>query len=128
VLFYIRPFVVRKVKIINKDTITNSEINEVIRESHAVFRLDKEVTQSGVLPLAYMNKTPIIARDIQGLTQHVKHKKNGYIVPLDCSVDDLVDAMEFIKDNFERMSENARKSYEEKWSGQNWDSYYSWLT
>ncbi|MCK4823516.1 hypothetical protein KA005_47630, partial [bacterium] len=117
----------QKIKIVNKDIITDSEINEVIRESHAVFRLDKEVTQSGVIPVAYMNKTPIITRDIQGLTQHVNHTKNGYVIPFKCLPADAVRAMEYVKTNFIELSMNARRSYEEVWAEWQFDKYYYWL-
>ena len=115
------------VKIINKKIILDSEINEIIRESYAVFRLDREVTQSGVVPVAYMNETPVIARDIPGLRQHVKHGHDGYIVPFNCTPEDLVKAMDTVKENFSEMSKNARKSYEEVWAEWNWDKYYGWL-
>jgi len=117
----------KRLKVINKNSITDSEINEVIRQSWAVFRLDREVTQSGVLPVAYMNETPVIARDIQGLTQHVRHGENGYIVPFDCKPEILVEAMNCVMENFPDFSKNSRRSYEEVWSEKNWDKYYGWL-
>ena len=117
----------QKLKIVNKDNVADSEIDEVIRESYAVFRLDKEVTQSGVLPVAYMNKTPIITRDIQGLTQHVNHTKNGYVIPFKCLPADALRAMEYVKTNFIELSMNARRSYEEVWAEWQFDKYYYWL-
>jgi len=47
-----------------------------------------------------MKGTLVIARDIPGLTQHVKHGFNGYIVPFDCTPDDLVKAINYVKINF----------------------------
>lgn len=114
-------------KIINKSIITEYEINEIITQSYAVFRLDKEVTQSGVIPVCYMNSTPIIARDIRGLTQHVWHKETGYIVPNIVTYDDLIEAMEFIKENFLFLSKNSRQKYEEIWAEWNFERYYMWL-
>lgn len=117
----------KRLTIINKNIVTDAEINEVIRQSWAVFRLDKEVTQSGVVPVAYMNETPIIARDIQGLTQHVKHGENGYIVSFDCMPKHLVEAMNYVMGNFFDLSKNARRSYEETWADKNFDKYYAWF-
>lgn len=114
-------------KVMNKNLIKDSEINEVISQSYAVFRLDREVTQSGVIPVAYMNKTPVIVRDIPGLRQHVKHKQTGYIVPFDCTPEDLMIAMDFVKKNFNELSRNARKYYEEVWAEWNFKKYYGWL-
>jgi glycosyltransferase involved in cell wall biosynthesis len=117
----------RIVKIINKKIINDSEIDEVIRESYAVFRLDREVTQSGVVPVAYMNETPIIARDIIGLKQHITHGENGYIAPFNCTPENLIDGMDFVKARFIELSKNARKSYEDVWAEWNFDKYYDWL-
>lgn len=114
-------------KVINKRIITDLEINEIIGESYAVFRLDQEVTQSGVIPVSFMNETPIIARDIPGLRQDVSHKENGYLIPLGSTPEDIIEAMKFIRFNFKELSLNARKSYERTWAEWNWDKYYSWL-
>jgi len=117
----------RIVTVINEKIISDSQINKVVRESYAVFRLDREVTQSGVIPVSYMNGTPVIVRDIPGLTQHVKHAKNGYVIETDCLPADIVRAMDFVKQNFIELSKNARKSYEEIWSECNFEKYYNWL-
>jgi len=74
-----------------------------------------------------MNETPIIARDIPGLRQHVNHKENGYIVPFDCKPEILVEAMNSVRESFPDLSKNARRSYEEVWSEKNFDKYYAWL-
>lgn len=116
-----------RVKIINKKIIKDSEIDEVIRESYAVFRLDREVTQSGVVPVAYMNETPVIARDIPGLSQHIWHKETGYIVSFNTSSDELIKAMDYVKSNFPELSKNVRQKYEEIWAEWNFDKYYGWL-
>jgi len=118
----------RALKVINKPIIKDSEINEVISESLAVFRLDREVTQSGVIPACFMNSTPVIARDIEGLRQHIRHKENGYLIPFDSKPEDIIKAMDFVKQNFILLSKNARKSYEEIFAEWNFDKYYGWLT
>ncbi len=118
----------KTLNVINRNIIADSEINKIVRESYAVFRFDREVTQSGVIPVAYMNGTPVIVRDIPGLRQHVKHRQNGYVVSYNCSPEDILEAMSFVKQNFSQLSENARTSYEITWSDRNWDKYYNWLS
>ena len=118
----------RVLKVINKPIIKDSEINEVINQSLAVFRLDREVTQSGVIPVCFMNSTPVIAKDIEGLRQHIRHKENGYLIPFDSKPEDIIKAMDFVKQNFILLSKNARKSYEEIFAEWNFDKYYGWLT
>lgn len=116
------------VKWVSKKIIADLEINELIRESYAIFRLNKEVAQSAVIPDSFMNETPVIVRDIPGLRQHVNHKHDGYIVSSDSNPEELCMAMDFIKGNFIELSKNARNSYEKTWAEWNWDKYYGWLT
>jgi len=126
-LFKLARNAINYLYVINKDSISDAEINTVIRESYAVFRLNKVMAQSGVIPISYMNWTPVIVRDIPGLTQHVSHKNNGYVIPYNSDPEAVMEAMGHIIENFDFLSENARKSYLETWSENNWDRYYGWL-
>lgn len=116
-----------KLTIINKKIIDDHEINNVIRESYAVFRFDKEVTQSGVIPVSFMNGTPVIAREIQGLKQHIIHGYNGYLVPFHFSPEDIINAMSLVINNYDKLSINARNSYEKIWAENNFENYYGRL-
>jgi len=115
------------VRIINKNNITDSEINQLIRESWGVFRMDHEVTQSGVIPVSFMNETPVIARDIKGLNQHIIHRYNGYLFPRISTSNEIISGMDYVKGDFFRLSQNSRKSYEDIWAEKNFDRYYGWL-
>ncbi len=114
-------------RIINKPIIKDSEIYDVVSQSFAVFRFDREVTQSGVIPVSYMNATPVIARNIPGLRQHVWHKETGYLIHENSSPDNIIQAMNYVKENFHELSKNARKRYEDIWAEWNFDRYYDWL-
>ena len=114
-------------KVINNDTITDAAINELVSKSYAIFRLDSDVTQSGVIPVSFMNKTPVIARNIPGLKQHIDHQNNGLLIPFECEISDFLWAMNEIEINFMRYSESARRSYENIWAESNWVNYYQWL-
>ena len=116
-----------RLRVINKKVITDSEIDEVVCQSYAVFRLAKEVTQSGVIPVSYMNATPVIATDIPGHSQHVWHGETGYLVPNNSSPQDIVQAMEYVKAHFYELSRKARKAYKDIWAEWNFDKYYGWL-
>jgi glycosyltransferase involved in cell wall biosynthesis len=114
-------------RIINKRIITDSEIDDVIRHSYAVFRLAREVTQSGVIPVSYMNAAPVIATDIPGHSQHVWHKETGCLVSADPSFQEIIQAMEYVKSNFDTLSKKARKSYGNIWAEWNFKKYYGWI-
>ncbi len=113
------------IKVINKKIITDYEIDDIIQQSWAVFRLDWEVTQSGVIPVSYMNGTPIIVRSIPGLTQHLWDRETGYAVPFAATEEEILRAMESVKKNFQKLSQNARKRYEDVWAEKNFEKYYS---
>jgi len=116
-----------RVEVINRPSITDREIDAAIRRSYAVFRLDKSLTQSAVLVDAFRNGTPVIARDIPGLRQHVRHKKNGYLVPPALTPDDLWRATGYVRENFEELSRNARADFERLYHENNFEKYFSWL-
>ncbi len=114
-------------EIINKPVIIESEINEFIAKSRSVLRFDKEVTQSGVIPVAYMNGTPVIARDIPGLRQDVEDQINGVLIPANPTMPEIIEGMKYIEANIHELSERARDSYERIWAESNFEKYYDWL-
>ena len=111
----------------NDQHISDAEIAETVAESFAMFLPHKQATQSGNVPVCFMQGTPIIARDIPGLAQHVHHGHNGYLLPVNFTVSDLAEAAQFIRDNFQQLSLNARRDYEDIFDERNWPKYYSWL-
>lgn len=117
----------RALTLINKEIITDQEIHEAMSMSFAILRLDREITQSAVVPESFMNGTPVIVRDLPGFTQHVKHIYNGYVVADPCSPAEIMEGMTFVKQYFDELSRHARKSYEEIWAEHNWPRYYQWL-
>jgi len=126
-LYNLSPEGRRVLTLINKQTIADHEINDAIGTSFSIFRLDREITQSGVIPVSCMNGTPVIVRDLPGFIQHVKHAYNGYVVKDPCSPAEIIEGMRFVKKHFHELSRNARKSYEEIWAEHNWPRYYQWL-
>ncbi|MEW6607566.1 MAG: glycosyltransferase [bacterium] len=116
-----------KLTLVNKPIITDKEINEIVSRSYAVFRLDKEITQSGVIPDSYMNGTPVIVRDIPGLTQDVSHRENGMVISKSAGIEEIIEAMRYVEENINSMSTEARKAYENTWSDNRFIDYYGWL-
>lgn len=114
-------------KVINKPAISDDEMREACAISYSVITPYKETTQSGVIPVAFMNGTPVIGTDIEGLHEYITDKINGVYIPKNFSYSDVASALNYIKANFSEMSQNARKSFQEIWSDRNWDKYYAWL-
>lgn len=115
------------VYVVNRPRISDDEVYGVIASSFAVLRLDREITQSGVVALAYSAGTPVIATSIPGLVQHVRHKETGYLVPEQPTVDQLLGAIEYVRDHFDVLSRGSRLFYEFTFSEAQWHRYYRWI-
>ncbi|MBI2321858.1 MAG: glycosyltransferase [Chloroflexi bacterium] len=116
-----------RLTLVNKATFSDGVLDLAMATSLAVFRLDREITQSAVVPVGAMYGTPAIVRDLPGFTQDVQHGYNGYVVPERCTPADIVEGMRYVQRHFPELSANARRAYEERWSEQQWDCYYRWL-
>lgn len=118
----------KNINMINKGLISDEEIDLIVSESFAVLRLDEDIVQSGVVPVCYMNSTPVICSNIAGLTQDVIHKYNGYVVGDISNMSDIIEGMHYLRDNIDVVSFNARKSYHAKWHQKNFNKYYKFQT
>ncbi len=114
-------------QLVKKKYLSDDEIGCSIVESIAILSLQPMVTQSGVVPFAFMNSTPVIVRSDPGFTQFVRHKYNGWLLPDDFSLENVIEAMKFIRNNFDSLSANARQTYFDLFAEENWEKYYTWL-
>lgn len=117
----------QNVEIVNRPVISDAEIGETFAKSKATFLSHKQAAQSGNVPFAFMQGTPIICRDIPGLTQHVHHQVNGYVLPYDFTIQQMYAGIRYLEDNGEVLGRQARHDYEEIFDVRNWERYYSWL-
>ena len=80
--------------------IENSEIPDIFCSSHFIVLPYKDVTQSGILKIAYNYCTPAICSDFNGFREYVEDGNNGYLFqPMDS--DDLCRKMKYIIEHFE---------------------------
>lgn len=117
----------RLLSIVNKPSVSDAEIAATLAQSYALFLPHKQVTQSGNVPVSFREGTPIIARNLPGFAQHVQHKQNGFLLPVDPSPAQLLDAVCYIQDNFASLSRSARATFAAIFSEKNWPQYYRWL-
>ena len=103
----------KKLRVVHGTPLTDQEIGRAIRESIAVVLLQRRVMQSGVVPIALMNGTPIIASDLKGFTQFIENGQTGCILPVDPSLDQRFEAVDSIRNNLDKISAECRKLYEE---------------
>jgi len=112
----------------HKNNISDEEIAECVSESYAVLCLQPMITQSGVVPVAFMNSTPVIARNVSGFTQYVKHGYNGWVLPDQCNSQNILAAMEAVRYGIVHLSIGAKQTFDNTFSEKNWASCYEWLT
>jgi glycosyltransferase involved in cell wall biosynthesis len=97
--------------IVEKKSLSDAEINEHVANAFAVLSMHTRGSQSGVTPVAFMNGTPIAARNIPMFSQFVNDGVNGKLVSAVAHPSEWIAALEFIKSNVEELSKNARESY-----------------
>lgn len=98
--------------------IENTEIPKIFCASHFIVLPYKDVTQSGVLKIAYNYCTPVICSDFKGFREYVKDGNNGFLFqPMNS--DDLYRKMKHVIEYFEdysQIKQNLKKFVEKNCS------------
>ena len=76
----------------------SKKLSENATVHFSVLKLDKLMTQSGVVALSFALGTPVIARNILGFSQDVNHKINGYLINENES-NSLINALNWVSNN-----------------------------
>jgi len=75
-----------------------------------------EITQSGIIPLAYSFGRPVIATDVGALSEMIINKKTGLVIPPN-DLNALIDAIKKIFNmDYEKMGREAYKMAKEKFT------------
>lgn len=117
----------RNLEIVNKEFITDDEISDVLKKSIATLLPHKQITQSGNVPTAFRWGTPIIARNIEGFSQHIQNKENGMLLDENFNSEELYNSIKYIQSNIKYMSNQALNTFDNYFSDENWNEYYKWL-
>jgi glycosyltransferase involved in cell wall biosynthesis len=116
-----------RLRVVFESPLSDQEISRAIRESIAVVLLQRRVMQSGVLPVALMNGTPVIASDLTGFTQYIEDGETGRILPVEPSLDQRFEAIEDIRRDLDAMSTKCRSVYERTFDSRMVASSVFWL-
>jgi len=108
--------------IIKKNNLNEMHIKSAILKSKAILILHKTSSQSGVLPLAYSYRTPVIARRIEAFSQFIDNEE--LLLPYDFDNNALSSAARYLDQNFENCSENAYLIFKKLFSIRNFEKYY----
>jgi len=123
----VRYFQEKNLQIFSKERISDEEYGELIKRSIAVLTPYRRETQSSVIFVSYMYGTPVLSSNVGGLPEFVSHKKTGYLLDLNAEVEEWVEGIRYIENNFTRLSKNCRKYFVENFSGKNWEKYLNVL-
>lgn len=114
-------------KIAYHDKISDAMMSEYQKASWMVLTPYTVATQSSVVLTSCRYGTPAVSSNVGGLPEFIDHKKTGYLVDLNASVDEWVSGMNFICDQFDEMSVRCRKYYQDNYSETNWPRYFGIL-
>jgi len=113
----------KNLQIFSKERISDEEFGELIKRSIVVVTPYKRETQSSVILVSYGCGTPVVSSDVGGLSEFVYHKKTGYFVDVDASVEKWIEGINYVQKNLAILSKNCRKYFVENFSGKNWENY-----
>lgn len=116
-----------RLRVVHETPLSDEKISRAIRESVAVVLLQRRVMQSGVLPVALMNGTPVIVSDLKGFTQYVEDGQTAKVLPVEPSLDQRFEAIEDVRRDLGAMSTECRRVYERTFDSRTVASSVSWL-
>jgi len=117
----------RNLKIFYKERISDEEYGKLMKKSIAVLTPYKRETQSSVVLVSYMYGTPVVSSNTGGLPEFVIHKKTGYLLDVNANPEDWIEGINYVRENFPRLSRICRKYFEDNFSGKNWHKYIHYL-
>ena len=121
------PAAQAKLEVVTGKPLTDAMIHKALRSSFVAVALQRRVMQSGAVPIAMMNGTPMLVSQLPGLTQFIQEGENGRSSPLQSSTKERVRVLQEIQQNIASMSLSARRYYEENFDSQNVRKHVPWL-
>jgi len=118
---YVKMMVHKEKFIIHNQIIPNGMVAELFQRASVVVLPYIEASQSGIVPLAYAFKKPVVVTDVGSIPEVVDNGETGYIVPPKDPKKLAGAIIDLLKDKEKRrkMGENAYKKGEEQLS---WDN------
>lgn len=116
-----------RLEVITGSPLSDEAIHEALRSSLVVTILQRRVMQSGTLPVAMMNGTPVLVTGLNGLTQFVEDGKNGRVTALNSTAEERLDILQEMVSDLSNMSRAARRYYEDTFDSRNVAIHIPWL-
>ena len=116
-----------RLEVITGSPLSDEAIHEALRSSLVVTILQRRVMQSGTLPVAMMNGTPVLVTGLNGLTQFVEDGENGRVTALNSTAEERLDILQEMVSDLSNMSRAARRYYEDTFDSRNVAIHIPWL-
>ncbi|MHA1274697.1 MAG: glycosyltransferase [Promethearchaeota archaeon] len=117
----------KKINLKVSNLLRDEDISYAMKESKLIYCIKKRVSQSGIIPMAYMNSTPIIINDLPGLKEFVIENKTGIVVSRSPSVSEIYKRIENSLSYIAKMNNKCRDFYLENFDSRNSLKFYKWL-
>jgi len=117
------PLARKRLRVISKMQLCDEDIDRAIRSSWAILAPYRRVTQSGVIPVAFMHGTPVISTNSGGMPEFVIPGETGYLVSQDCAFSEWEAYFQLVQLNFERLSETCRRFFLENFDAKRAPEY-----
>lgn len=117
----------KSLRVISGDRLRDEDISRALRQSVVVMLLQRRVMQSGVLPMAYMNGTPVIVSDLFGFTQFVDHSRTGWVLPVEPTLQERFEAIRSVQEQLSVMSFACRQYYLNTFDSRQVEKHVDWL-
>jgi glycosyltransferase involved in cell wall biosynthesis len=98
-------------RVVSESQLADCKIDDLIRESWAVLTPYRRVTQSAVVPVAYMHGTPVISTRAGGMPEFVIPDETGYLVDVEATFPVWEDCFVKVMENFPRLSADCREFF-----------------
>ncbi len=121
------PIARSKLEIVYDPNLSDEAIREMTSNSLAIICPYISNMQSGLVPVAFMCGTPVVATNIKSLRESIRHKETGYLIHKASKTTEILEALEYIENNFHNLSQNCRQKFLATYDGRNWINTYNWL-
>ncbi len=118
---YLKMMVNKDRFVVYNDYISNETVARLFQEASIVALPYIEASQSGVLPLAYAFRKPVVVTEVGSLPEVVDHGETGYVVPPRDSVKLAEAIIDLLRDREKRMA-MGEKAFEKAIGDLSWDS------
>ena len=116
-----------RLKVISGPRISDRALGRAVRASLAVLTPYRRVTQSGVVPVAFMHGVPVISTTAGSMPEFVSERETGALVPVDAPAEEWFAALDRVTAQRDELSGRCRSNFEAHFSPHQWHQVFPQL-